>query len=218
MIRYILTLLLVLPLWSAAQTETAATEQKSSPPIKKWGIGIVPQYAITSGTRIDIDFRLPGRNQWLVVAPQFYLVTENSGLWSFNEMTGAGLDLQHRLYLGQRPEPRGPWVGYGPVFQYRSVTDDGVAAYHFREEGVDYIGVGQQEMQTGIWKTGANLLIGYQAIASRYFYFDFYLGTGIRFSFDNRTSGLHSLYNEWWGDLGYSGTLMVGGFRFGILL
>lgn len=212
--RILPILLILLPLLGTGQQEPAA------PPAKKMSIGIVPQYAITNGTRIDLDFKLPGKNQWLVVAPQLYLVTKNSTLWDFNEMTGVGIDLQHRFYFGQSQshEPKGLWIAYGPVIQYRSVTDEGLDSYSFREEEVNYIGLGKKEMQTGIWKTGGNLLFGYQALASRLFYFDFYLGTGIRLSFDNRHSGLHGIYNEWWGDLGYSGTLLVGGFRFGILL
>lgn len=211
-IRIFSLLLLLFPLFLAGQTDPSLPKEKT------FGIGLVPQYAIVSGTRIDFDIRLPGKNQWLVVSPQLYLVTENSNLWNFEEMTGVGIDLQHRFFFGQNNEPRGAYLAYGPVLQYRSVKDEGLASYTFREDDVSYIGLQEEMMQTGIWKTGGNLIFGYQALASRAFYFDFYLGTGIRFSFDNRSSGLHGYYNEWWGDLGYSGTLMVGGFRFGLFL
>ena len=212
MIRFVSLLLLLLPFAGSGQAEVPVRGEKSV------GIGLVPQYAITSGTRIDFDIRLPGKNQWLVVAPQLYLVTENSNLWDFEEMTGVGIDLYHRIFIGQGKDPRGAYLAYGTMRQYRSVRDDGLTAYHYREDNATYIGLQEKMMQTGIWKTGGNLIFGYQLLASRSVYFDFYLGTGIRFSFDNRTSGLHSYYNEWWGDLGYSGTLMVGGFRFGIFL
>ncbi len=212
MIRFFSLILLLLPFLLAGQDEIPVPKEK------RFGIGLVPQYAITSGTRIDFDIRLPGRNQWLVVAPQLYLVTENSNLWNFNEMTGVGIDLQHRVFIGQGKDPRGAYLAYGPVLQYRSVRDEGLTSYQYREDDATYFGLHEEMMQTGIWKTGGNLIFGYQALASRSVYFDFYLGTGIRFSFDNRSSGLHGYYNEWWGDLGYSGTLMVGGFRFGLFL
>lgn len=209
--RFFTIILLLFPFLLAGQTEVAVPKEK------KLGIGLVPQYAITNGTRIDFDIRLPGKNQWLVVAPQLYLVTDNSTLWDFNEMTGVGVDLQHRFYIGQRNEPKGGYLAYGPALQYRSVKDEGLSSYLFREEGSTYIGLQEEMMQTSIWKTGGNLIFGYQVLTTRGVYFDFYLGTGIRFSFDNRSSGLHGYYNEWWGDLGYSGTLLVGGFRLGFL-
>ena len=188
------------------------------PEIKKnnFGIGLVPQYGIIHGTRIDLDFRLRSPRQWLIAAPQLYLVTKNSSLWNFNEMSGAGIDVQHRIYLGKNDIPKGAYFAYGPVFQYFSVKDEGLAAYDFREGDVNYIGLNETTLQTKIYKLGGNLIFGYQTLLDEVVYFDFYLGTGMRFSFDNRKSGLHSYYNEWWGDLGYSGTLMVGGFRFGV--
>lgn len=211
MYRIITLFLLSLPLFLSGQTEPAARE-------KTFGIGLVPQYAITNGTRIDFDIKLPGRNQWLVVAPQLYVVTENSNMWDFNEMSGFGLELQHRFFLNDDQKAGGPYLAYGPVFQYFSVKDEGLASYGFQEDNVEYIGLNQQMIQTRILKMGGNLIFGYQLVASRSFYFDFYLGTGIRLSFDNKKSGLHNYYNEWWGDMGYSGTLLVGGFRLGLLL
>lgn len=100
MIRFVSLLLLLLPFAGSGQAEVPVRGEKS------FGIGLVPQYAITSGTRIDFDIRLPGKNQWLVVAPQLYLVTENSNLWDFEEMTGVGIDLYHRIFIGQGKEDR----------------------------------------------------------------------------------------------------------------
>jgi hypothetical protein len=62
-----------------------------------------------------------------------------------------------------------------------------------------------------------NLIFGLYFLIMDNFYLDSDIGNGIRFSFDNQTTGLHDYYNDWWGDMGYSGTLMVGGFRFGVL-
>jgi len=210
--KYILIFLLLAPSLLFAQDE--APEKK----IKTFGIGIVPQYAISSGTRVDLDFRLKKKGQWLVVAPQFYLNTGNSNIWEFDEMAGAGIELQHKIFLKDKPEPSGIYFAYGPVFQYFSVKDEGLSAYTFEENGTEYIGLGQEMQTTNIFKTGGNLIFGMQTIFSDYFYLDAYIGTGIRFSFDDRTSGLHGYYNEWWGDIGYSGTLLVLGFRFGVSL
>jgi hypothetical protein len=186
--------------------------------IKTFGIGIVPQYAITSGARIDLDFKLKKKGQWFVVAPQVYLNTGNSNTWDFEELIGAGIELQHKLFFKESPIPKGAYVAYGPVFQYFSVKDKGLAAYDFEENGAQYIGLDDELRKTNIFKLGGNLIFGMQTVINDFFYIDAFIGTGLRLSFDNRTSGLHGYYNEWWGDLGYSGTLIVGGLRFGISL
>jgi len=209
MIRLSIILLLLLTFTSRGQEPSAVKE-------KTFGIGLVPQYAITNGTRIDLDFRLPSPRHWLVVAPQFYIVNKNSTLWNFNEMSGVGIDVQHRIYLGEMDEARGVYFAWGPVFQLYSVKDQGLAAYNFQEGDVNYIGLKNDVIHTRITKFGGNLLFGYQPPLKGAFFLDFYLGTGIRFSYDNRKSGLHGYYNDWWGDLGYSGTLMTGAFRFGV--
>ena len=202
-----LLLLLTFPSWG--QDPSVIKE-------KTFGLGLVPQYSIINGTRIDLDFRLRNPRQWLVVAPQFYIVNKHSTLWNFDEMAGVGIDLQHRIFLGEQDGPKGVYFAWGPVFQLYSVKDQGLAAYNFQEGDVTYIGLRDEPIHTRIYKMGGNLLFGYQPPLNGAFYLDFYLGTGIRFSFDNRQSGLHGYYNEWWGDLGYSGTLLTGGFRFGV--
>ena len=73
------------------------------------------------------------------------------------------------------------------------------------------------EITTHIYKFGGNFIIGAQIVIGQVMYIDPYIGLGIRFSFDDQSKGLHGYYNEWWGDMGYSGTLMVGGVRFGLI-
>jgi hypothetical protein len=186
---------------------------------KAFGVGVVPQYSISSGTRIDFDFRLRRPGHWLVVAPQFYMDNGNNSInRDIDQMVGFGIELQHKIFFRDTPEPKGAYLAYGPVFQYRSVKAEGLAAYNFEENGTEYIGLTNDMNQTGIFKYGANLICGLQTVVSEFFYIDVFIGTGIRLSFDNRTSGLHGYYNNGWIDYGYSGTLLVGGIRFGISL
>jgi hypothetical protein len=184
---------------------------------KTFGIGMVPQYAFSNGTRIDFDVRLSEKGHWLIVAPQLYISSGASGLWDYDRLFGTGLDLQHRIFLRQKPDPLGAYLAYGLVFQHFSVRDQGLEAYGFKEGDDNYIGLNEKMIRTNIFKFGGNLIFGYQTVLSESLYLDFYLGSGIRFSYDNRKTGLHSYYNKSWVDLGYSGTLMVGGFRLGLL-
>ena len=185
---------------------------------KTFGVGIVPQYAFTNGARFDFDFRLKKKGQWLVVAPQVYINPGNSDMWDYEEMYGVGIDLQHKFFFKDRPVPRGAYLAYGPVFQYYSVKEEGLSSYGFEEDGTNYIGLQDDMLQTSIYKFGGNLIFGLQTVINEFFYIDAYMGTGVRLSFDNRVSGLHGYYNDWWGDFGYSGTLIVAGIRFGISL
>jgi hypothetical protein len=184
---------------------------------KTFGISMVPQYAFSNGTRIDFDVRLSEKGHWLVVGPQLYISNGTSGIWNYDRLTGTGIDLQHRIFLRHKPEPTGTYLAYGPVIQFFSVRDQGLEAYGFKEGDDNYIGLNEKMIRTNIFKLGGNLIFGYQTVLSETLYLDFFLGTGIRFSYDNRKSGLHSYYNKSWVDLGYSGTLMVGGFRFGLM-
>ncbi len=194
--------------------------QDNSPDMSKqktFGLGFVPQYAISNGFRIDLDFRLNNKNHWLTVAPQMYLSSKPNLNWDYNSMTGAGLELQHKIFLQQELKDINPYFSYGPVFNYFSVKEDGLVANEFIENGNQYIGLEENEIINRIYKFGGNLIFGLHFIIMNNFYLDGYIGTGIRFSFDDQTNGLHNYYNDWWGDMGYSGTLIVGGIRFGVL-
>jgi hypothetical protein len=210
-IGFFFLLILFAPAWLFGQDETLTK-------VKTFNVGVVPQYAFSHGMRIDLDFRLHKPGQWMVVSPQFYLIAQNPDNSNYKELVGVGIELQHRLFFKDRPIPKGAYLGYGPVFQYFSVKDQGLAAYSFDENQVEYIGLSEGSIQTNIYKFGGNLILGIQTVVNDYFYVDAFLGTGIRISLDNRTSGLHGYYNDWWGDIGYSGTLIVAGIRFGVSL
>jgi hypothetical protein len=210
-IRCILSFLLLAPLCLYSQEDSASYE-------KTFSVGAVPQYAIVNGTRLDFDVRLKKENQWLVIAPQFYNYKGNSNIWDYEELSGFGIDLNHRIYRKGKTLPTGAYFSYGPVFQYFSVKDNGLASYVYKEEGIEYVGLNEELIHTNIFKFGGNVMFGVQSMIGDIFYIDTYIGTGIRFSYDNRTSGLHGYFNDWWGDLGYSGSLIVAGVRFGILL
>jgi len=182
-------------------------------------IGIVPQYAFINGFRTDFDFRLKKNGaSWLVAAPQIYLSPRNPNLYDYDSMWGVGLELQHRYYLGaEKAVPKGLYLGYGPMFQYFSISSDRYYSEKIIENGIEYYVVKRGIVNTGIYKFGMTLTAGYQLLALDVLYFDFYLGTGLRLSFDDRLpSGLTREFNNWWGNYGYSGTLLTLGMRMGM--
>ncbi len=210
--RHLASILFLLPILVSAQHNSEEISEQIS-----FGLGVVPQYAILNGMRIDLDFRLNNNNHWLVVSPLVFISNKPNLNWNYNSMVGTGIEIQHKLFLTHNLKTVNPYISYGPVFNYFSVKDDGLTAQEFTENGADYIRLTEDEITTKIFKTGGNLIFGLHVFVMDNLYFDTYVGTGIRFAFDNKTTGFHGYHNEWWGDMGYSGTLMVGGFRFGVM-
>jgi len=207
-----LLLLLMVPFSVLGQTEKNPLAESN------FSFGIVPQYTFTKGLRADLDFRLNNKNNWLVVAPQLYVSNEDTYSSDYNSMWGAGIELQHKIFMKKDLDKRGIYFAYGPTFHLFSVKDEGLTAQAYEEDGGNYIGLEEGgEMTTHIYKFGGNFIIGAQIVIGKVMYIDPYIGIGMRFSFDDQSSGLHGYYNEWWSDMGYSGTLMVGGVRFGLI-
>lgn len=207
------TILIIIPLLGAAQKEIQLKEAS----VKKFAVGFVPQYAIMSGTRLDFDINLNKGNFWLVTAPQFYIDRNSTSVYSdYREMTGAGIDLQFRYYIDKRKSANGPYFAIGPVFQYFNIKKNGLETYNFTENNAQYVSLQDQLITTRNYKFGANIIAGAQVLAYNQFYMDFYIGTGFRLSYNNRESGLSNQNNDSWIDRGYSGTLLVGGIRFGL--
>jgi hypothetical protein len=181
---------------------------------------MVPQYAFVNGFRPDFDFRLgKAKNQWLIVSPQIYLSSERNGLFKYNNMWGTGLEIQHRHYLkAGNNQPEGAYLGYGPVFQHFSIDEERLYSEKVIENGIEYTFIKYGPVTTNINKFGFTLTSGYQALISNVVYFDFYIGAGIRLSFDDSgTSGFSRIYNGWYGGYGYSGTMITAGVRVGMI-
>ena len=211
-IKMLFLSMIIIPVMLSARSSDEKENSRNS-----FGLGIVPQYAAVNGMRMDFDIRLSDRNHWLVLAPQMYLVNENANRYrEYNSMTGAGMELQHKIYLNKNEKTVNTYFSYGPVFNYFSIKDNGLLPNDFSENGANYIGLIEGEMTTRIFKTGGNAIFGIQFLLDN-LYLDIYAGTGIRFSYDNKTSGLHKHYNDWWGEMGYSGTLMTGGIKLGVM-
>ncbi|MBK7215040.1 MAG: DUF3575 domain-containing protein [Bacteroidales bacterium] len=208
----ILFLLFILPLSIDAQEPVLKQ--------KKFAIGILPQYAFNNGLRMDFDFRVgKTKTHWLITSPQIYLASNDPVLYSYESMWGVGMDLEYRYYFKANNElPRGYHMGFGPMFQFFSIDDERLFANKVIENGIEYTVVEYGPVNTSIYKYGMTAQAGYQAIISRAIYVDFFVGAGIRLSFDDTgRSGLSRNYNNWWGSYGYSGTMLTGGIRFGMI-
>jgi hypothetical protein len=182
------------------------------------GFGFVPQYTISGGMRFDIDRSVSKTsNQWLIISPQVFMVSGYRFGHEFKDVWGTGMDVKHKIYLKPNSmKPEGFYVQYGVMFQYFSITGNHQYSGTYIEDGVQYTGVFEGEIQTNLYKFGGNFHLGYQWLIGDKVFFDIYTGAGIRISHNNRNEGFDTWYNNSWIDYGYSGTLLDGGFRVGV--
>lgn len=181
------------------------------------GVGFVPQYIISGGIRFDIDRSISkASNQWLIISPQIFMVTGGRYGHEFEELTGLGLDIKHKIYLKpDEMKPKGVYAQYGVMFQYFSILENRQYTESYIENGTEYYEVVEGEVNTKLYKYGGNIHLGYQWLVGDKIYFDIYTGVGIRISYNNQLEGLDTWYNDYWVDYGYSGTLLDAGFRLG---
>ncbi len=197
-----------------------AQEEIPAGKLRNNGIGFLPQYSISGGFRFDYDRRLsPKSNQWVIVSPQIFMVTNGRFGHEFKELFGYGLELKHRIFLSENTlDPKGFYFQYGPMFQHFSIVNTRTFTESYIENGTVYYTVKTAEVTSKLNKFGGNFHLGYQWLLGQKAYLDLYVGPGLRISFDDRTEGFSKWLNDAWIDYGYSGTLLDGGLRLGFNL
>ncbi|MFB6318035.1 hypothetical protein [Saccharicrinis sp. FJH54] len=204
--------LAVLPAMAQQKNENVNAE-----PEWKFSIGLVPQYAIVSGMRIDFDLKLK-QNQYLTLAPQMYY-NENYTLFypESTDMKGLGMNVNYRYIFSQNEKPEGPYIGAGLVYKYFNLQYWGDEWISYMELGNTYSELVNQEVSKKFNQFGYDLLIGYQGTVDRFF-FDMYIGWGFRLSDFDKDKSDDKFWSETVFDPGYSGFLPTIGFRAGIFL
>lgn len=183
-----------------------------------FALGFVPQYTFVNGLRVDMDFRT-GKNSdgWIILAPQIYYNEDENYNQSYEEMSGYGMDLYYRHYLNGNASAEGLYFNFGVTFQYFRVKEYDLVMEEFEENGATYFKYVNKLVDNDLYKVGPNLLLGYQVLIKDKLFLDFYAGPAFRKSFDNKDDMVVESYNDWWGDLAYSGILLNGGLRLGII-
>ncbi len=193
-------------------------EKEAAKKDPKIAIGFAPYYTITNGLRLDFDFLAnKEKSHWLVLSPQFYYDENNDHYQDYIEITGFGLDVNYRVYLADNKKPKGPHFSPGFTFQFFNVKDEIFMPVEFIQNGQTYFTMEERIENSNIVKLGPNVLIGYQFLINDVMYIDLYGGISFRLSFNNRDSEFIDRYQDWWGDYGYSGILLNGGMRLGIV-
>lgn len=181
---------------------------------------IVPQYVALSGMRFDYEQKLKNGKKWLVLSPQFY--ADRNGFEQFEKMSGVGFNAAYKKFLSHSTKvndngvPRtNVYFSTGPLFQYFSLTGPEEYPEIFVEDGIEYIRFNTQDVTTTIYRAGVNVDFGLQFVFGQ-FSLDLYSGVGMRMAFDKNWR-LMDNYNDYWTDLGYTGFLLNGGVRLGLM-
>lgn len=186
-------------------------------PVWKFSIGLMPQYAIVSGMRLDFDIKLKER-QYVTVAPQMYY-DENYSMFYPDEtdMKGAGINVNYRYIFTKDERPEGPYIGLGLVYKYFDISYWGDEWISYSEMDNTFTSLEYAEINKKFNQFGYDLLIGYEGTIDRFFY-DFYVGWGFRLSDFNKDKSDDDFWGDTVFDPGYSGFLPTIGFRAGLFL
>lgn len=215
-ILLILSILCFFTIEIYSQEKATFPEQKQS----MNAIGFTPQYALINGLKFEYDRRISQKsNHWIIISPHVYIAQNSSISYSFKSLFGFGLDVKHKVFLQKSSNlPKGLYFQYGPAVQRFTIDDDEIISEKYIQNGIEYYKPIRKSVRNNLTKISGNINVGYQFLMQNRFYIDFYLGSGIRVSFDDKNNGYTPLYNDSWLGYGYSGILLDGGMRLGFLL
>ncbi len=211
---------------SFAQQETEVAKTIIEP---QNAISFVPQYAIFKGIRIDYERRLKNGNNWVVIAPLFFLDAANQYSYynstnyaSYETMVGVGVNLYYKsiVYKSNKTNwksglPRHSlYLAAGPNYQNFTLTNSEEVAVPFIDNGITYYQFDVQDVKKPINRFGAIVDVGWQLAFDR-FLLDLYLGVAFKYSIGEGGAIIKTSYASWT-DLDYSGILLDGGLRLGI--
>lgn len=191
--------------------------QKDTLKLKGSIYSFVPQYLINHGIRLDYERQITPRSL-IQFCPQFYLgekksrnssdlyYEESSNDDDFNNITGFGINIYHKIFANQNFLKNGIYFSYGISYSYFDID------YY-----EDYLGE-TINASAYINKYGADLLLGYQFFFRNKLSLDIYTGVGTRFSNMSTNGENKERFSSNYFGYNYNGNLLHGGVRIGLIL
>lgn len=180
-------------------------------------ISIVPQYVFQNGFRVDYEFNMKNnKKSWIQFSPEFFINTGSESMTgkSYKSMSGIGLEIHHKYFMDNHNRRFGYYMAYGTGYQHYGIKDNQQVKFTYSENGAEYFSYKSADVTTPINRILLNFVFGKQVILHKPIILDYYLGVGFRYSMTNKMELIDN-YNETWFDYGYSGSLLVAGFKFG---
>ncbi len=180
----------------------------------------VPQQMFVQGIRIEVDLAQAKEKHWITFAPQFYYSKDRDlgilGKSSFDELAGVGVDVFSRHYLSHSLSASGPYVSWGGGYRFLNLNTSDFLWNRFTENGLVYYRRVPANYDVQVHSSNLRGFFGWQFFFNNHLAMDFYLGFGMRYSLHQRPEGSYIKFNRSVFDYGYTGTLFVGGIRFGV--
>jgi hypothetical protein len=186
-------------------------------------IMLVPQNLIQNGIAVEIDKRLKNPREWLVIAPTLYYrgqpgtyAFSNSSYGDYEELNlkGGRLEVFYRYYLTQGIK-RNLYFSAGGGYRYvaREIKSETWVSY--QQDGLTYYRTENLPWEQEVHSFSVKGFMGARFISDHNFSLDFYVGTGMKYSMeqkpDNAPRNLDRVFSY-----GGSGFIFVGGVRMGV--
>ncbi|MBN1185948.1 MAG: hypothetical protein JXB49_26945 [Bacteroidales bacterium] len=218
-------LIIIIPMMIFSQEGNEQVQVSTSK--KNLLVSISPQHMIKSGLRVEIEPHLTGK-QWLTIAPMIYLNHSNENQYNtdyeefeynntYNKLTGAGIEINHKIFLYDKDLPSGPYFAYGLFYQHVYLEYEEYVYYPDIFEGLSVERYGIMDIKHNIDKVGTGFILGYHYPVENIIFFDLYVGVGIRYSFQDKNYESNREYSGSIIDFGYTGTLPLAGFKCGFV-
>lgn len=196
-----------------------------------WALKATPQQVVLSGYWLEAERACPGHpRQSFTLGPQLYAgptgrpdAARDAYYPNRNgRVRGAGLQLQHRFYLGPAPTagrvPTGFYLGYAPHVQFFNLRFDRLQWYEAPGPGgLPYLYYGPVGYHENVLRYGVAAQVGYQWPLGRRALLDVYAGLGVRQSHYWSRLG-DSQFRSGPSDYASRGLYVPAGFKLGVLL
>ncbi len=200
----LLTIILFLLVLTRSYSQEIETEKN------KTVYSFVPQYLINHGIRIDVEKHIKN-NHVIQFCPQFYLSERDEDDFftdknKYSFLIGGGMNIYHKIFASSNYKRYGLYLSYGVSLNYFNIeyTDDS-----------DNLTIAAK---ADVFKTGLDVLLGYQIFAGDILTIDIYSGLGTRFSFMDTNGTDKDRFNSGFYGYAYTGNIMHLGLRLGVIL
>ncbi len=178
------------------------------------GVYFTPQYLVQNGIRFDLEKNIGNGMGAVVVAPSVYLRKKDreSGLYPYTELFGASLWLEYKHYLTER---RITYLSLGPnfMFNYSKYKEN-----DWVDDGSEMV-YRLKEFDQNVYRVGMNATIGLNFEVIEKVRVDLFGGFGFRYAFINSDNVNGKIYmNDHFFEPAYTGTMLIGGVKFGVNL
>ena len=225
MMKYkIIYALLILILFVSLQNVDAQESDS-----ERFAVFFVPQYIITNGIRVDVDFRKAESGSWWVISPYYYSDGSSSSFlnpsdnydyntYTYKKLIGGGLGISRKIFITKNKN-KGFYAMLGATYKYFKIDGDNLNYVEYTgDDGLTYYEMQDLEYSININSYAGQIILGHQFNPASKFYIDLFIGFGVKFSEHSSPENVMVKYNRGAIDYGYSGTQFIGGARFGIAL